>query len=656
MPAPSITAVPDAARSRVRLDVNCGDFIGKGDAADCKLYRTVAGVTSPVRMPEVNGAGLLSGGRGTFYDTEAPLDTPVTYSALLRSPYGIVSPNASFEDGGVAGWSAVGATLAPSTVRAYKGAASALLTLPAPVAIATDTFTRAAVTGGWGTATTGGAWTAPANAARFSTDGTTGKISMNNWGPVYRILVGASTVDSDVYFSASTPVVAIDDGLQVFALARHLAADRFYALGMSFDPANGLRALIYSRQPNPAASYEEYTLGEWTVPGGYAVNTLYRCRAQVIGKILRLKVWPAAQAEPAAWTGSIEDTLISAAGGNGIVATTPFANNNTLPVVMTVDDYRSNQLPTVTVESPKAAIDGTLPLLTGRAMMWRSTTLDRAWRAGVRWYNAGQAPISVSVDLDLVSLTAGAWSEVAGQVKPPPGAVYAAAYFTLVGAPPDTDPQVWIDAGGVIPDAGGDPGRNTITATAAAPVSVASGGAFWLKDPLRPGNDVKVLMDFDYTDCAQPAGVVFVALDDEKYAAASAAFDVDRGERPIVLSAPRKDVESGLTLLAATFADRDRLKALLAAGSPLLFQGPAAYGIPDRYISVGDVGLARLAADHRKQWRVFGVPFVAVDAPAGPAEGVPGTRWIDLCNQYATNAALEAAGLTWRQIKQGAAG
>jgi hypothetical protein len=78
--------------------------------------------------------------------------------------------------------------------------------------------------------------------------------------------------------------------------------------------------------------------------------------------------------------------------------------------------------------------------------------------------------------------------------------------------------------------------------------------------------------------------------------------------------------------------------------------------LPDRYISVGDVPVARLVADHRKQWRVLTLPFVAVAAPAGPAQGVPGTRWKDLCNRYPTWDDLTAAGLTWKQVEQGQPG
>jgi hypothetical protein len=37
-------------------------------------------------------------------------------------------------------------------------------------------------------------------------------------------------------------------------------------------------------------------------------------------------------------------------------------------------------------------------------------------------------------------------------------------------------------------------------------------------------------------------------------------------------------------------------------------------------------------------------------------QGTVGARWQDTCNQFATWGAVNAAGLTWTQVLQGAAG
>jgi hypothetical protein len=97
------------------------------------------------------------------------------------------------------------------------------------------------------------------------------------------------------------------------------------------------------------------------------------------------------------------------------------------------------------------------------------------------------------------------------------------------------------------------------------------------------------------------------------------------------------------------------VNTLNAPGSPLLLRGPAGYGIPDRYMSVGDTTVSRGLRDHRIQIRAVSMPHVTVDRPSGPSTGVCGTRVKDLCDTYATWDAMAAAGLTWADILRGAA-
>lgn len=185
-----------------------------------------------------------------------------------------------------------------------------------------------------------------------------------------------------------------------------------------------------------------------------------------------------------------------------------------------------------------------------------------------------------------------------------------------------------------------------VTDLAGAAVTVPSSGAAWLKDPLRPAGDVRVELGKPGAACSTEQRVWFVGFTEETYAADSSAFEVVDAPRPDVAASVRKDATGTLLLATRTLADRDRLLAMLAGGTPLLFQAPPEYGWPDRYLAVGDVVVSRIAADHRKPWRRLALPFVVVDAPAGPAEGVPGVRWDDMCNQYATWQQFDASGLT----------
>jgi hypothetical protein len=182
-------------------------------------------------------------------------------------------------------------------------------------------------------------------------------------------------------------------------------------------------------------------------------------------------------------------------------------------------------------------------------------------------------------------------------------------------------------------------------------VAVPSRGAARLKDPLRPGNSVRVDFFFDPNPLCIPAeGIFWQSLDVEEQAANSATFNVNNQANPIVVSKARSSITSTLTLVSRTFADRDRLDVLFAPGSPVLFQAPAEYGVPDRFLSIGTVSKGRVLPDHRFPIRVFSLPHVCVSSPGGPMEGAVGARWSDICSTW---GAINAAGLTWTQLLQG---
>ena len=186
---------------------------------------------------------------------------------------------------------------------------------------------------------------------------------------------------------------------------------------------------------------------------------------------------------------------------------------------------------------------------------------------------------------------------------------------------------------------------------------VPSLGASRLKDPLRPGNNVRVDFSFDPSPlCIPGEGIFWQSLDVEQQAPNAATFNVNNQAEPVVVSKVRSSVTSTLTLVSRTFPDRDRLIALLAPGSPLLFQAPDEYGLPDRYMSIGTDSIGRVLPDHKFPLRVFSLPHTVVSSPGGPMEGTVGARWADTCNRYATWSAVNAAGITWTQVLQGLAG
>lgn len=208
----------------------------------------------------------------------------------------------------------------------------------------------------------------------------------------------------------------------------------------------------------------------------------------------------------------------------------------------------------------------------------------------------------------------------------------------------------------------GDPCDPCVPVTAASePSTMPSNGAFRLKDPVRPCNDIYMPLCFDQSTladhrqtgqyCAPGTGVFFASMETETYEPNTLTVNPTNARRPIAITRQRRDVASNLTVVARTFTDRDNLLRLTSPGSPILLQGPPQYGIPDRYMDVGTVGVDRGLTDHRFQVRVMQMPHVAVDRPAGPSSGVCGSRVADLCDF--TFDELAAEGNTWEDLVRG---
>lgn len=183
---------------------------------------------------------------------------------------------------------------------------------------------------------------------------------------------------------------------------------------------------------------------------------------------------------------------------------------------------------------------------------------------------------------------------------------------------------------------------------------LSSSGFNMLRDPVRPCNDLHVGLCFTHDpNCVPGRGVFFARLDAEGYAANSQDLQAFNSPRPATASRERSDAASTLTLITRSFADRDAMLEILRAGTPLLWQSPPEYGIPDRYIQVRDDTIARYQEDHRYQPRVITLPFVTEDRPEGPTQGICGARVKDLCDIYTSWDAMETAGLTFLDLLEG---
>lgn len=195
--------------------------------------------------------------------------------------------------------------------------------------------------------------------------------------------------------------------------------------------------------------------------------------------------------------------------------------------------------------------------------------------------------------------------------------------------------------------------------TSLDPLTIANDGRFWLKDPVRPCNDRPVPLCQTgapkLPPCEDTNGILFVGIGTEVYPSNGFSLRAVNRNLTQAITRPRGGAVTALKLQTVTFTDRDDVIVLAAPGTPLLFQGPPEYGVPDRYMSVQDLQISSELPDLRIQNRTEVLPYVTVERPAGPTQGICGARVADICDAYSSWDELAATGFTWNDLVAGQA-
>ncbi len=216
---------------------------------------------------------------------------------------------------------------------------------PTPPVYATDVFDRT-VSGGWGSADTGGAWTVTGGAANFSVGAGVGQMRMNTAGATSAAnLNGVSSADTEVRVAVALDKAQTGGGTYVSVLGRKVGTAGDYRFRLRYLVGGGVTASL-----SRAVSGTETALTQVTVPGlTYAAGEVLQLRVQVSGTsptTLRAKVWRAGQTEPAAWlvTATESTPVLQAAGAVGLLGYLS-ATSTDLPMTASFDDYWAGPTP-----------------------------------------------------------------------------------------------------------------------------------------------------------------------------------------------------------------------------------------------------------------------------------------------------------------------
>ena len=206
-----------------------------------------------------------------------------------------------------------------------------------PGLVAADAFTRT-VTGGLGSADTGGAWTVAGGAADTGVDGATARIRLPSPSAQRSAYLGVAESSTDVSASVSLDRAGTGGGAYVSVLGRRVGNDD-YRVKLRFQSTGVVTAQLVR-----VVGGTETAIGTAVaVPGAaYVPGQVLRVRLQVSGTgttSLSARVWRSDAAEPSTWllTGSDTAASLQTAGGVGVVAYVSGSATNT-PITVGLDD------------------------------------------------------------------------------------------------------------------------------------------------------------------------------------------------------------------------------------------------------------------------------------------------------------------------------
>jgi PKD repeat protein len=235
----------------------------------------------------------------------------------------------------------------------------------APVALATDTFTRT-VANGWGTTSTGSqAWTivnGTGTTGDFAANGSGGTISLSAAGNRRGLaLNGVSVQDVDITVSVKFDKVPNAGSARAYVCARRSGsgtAVNDYRARIRVQPGD-----VYLQIFKVLAGASEVQIGATNIKigaGAYTAGDVIKVRLLVTGTgttRIRAKGWYATDTEPTLWQIDNTDTELALQSAGAVGLDTFLATATNTPIVATFDDLSvsSSQLATLPVAAATLA-------------------------------------------------------------------------------------------------------------------------------------------------------------------------------------------------------------------------------------------------------------------------------------------------------------
>jgi PKD repeat protein len=209
---------------------------------------------------------------------------------------------------------------------------------PGPTTYVNDQFSRT-VTGGWGSAPTGGAWTVTSTASNYAVNGSAGTITDAAGATRTAYLASVSAPAADAVVSVGLDKMPTGSGIYLSTYPRRITGQGTYAAETRVT-STGSVSLELSRTNSTGA--ETVISAATTITGlTYALGDKLTVRVQAVGSgptTVRAKVWKTGTAEPTAWQKSVTDSTagLQAAGHVGFSSYLSSSATNG-PITVAVD-------------------------------------------------------------------------------------------------------------------------------------------------------------------------------------------------------------------------------------------------------------------------------------------------------------------------------
>ncbi|HYJ75917.1 MAG TPA: PKD domain-containing protein [Kineosporiaceae bacterium] len=212
------------------------------------------------------------------------------------------------------------------------------VTVAATTVLASDAFGRT-VSGGLGSADTGGAWSVTGGASNFSVGGGVGKVALTAAGAGPTAFLGSvSSSSATTAASFSLDKLANGGGAYVSLVGRRVSATADYRVKVVVGSTGAVTASLVAISGSTQTTLQSATVSGVT----YAAGDVLRVKIQVTGTsptTIAAKVWKGGPAEPSSWLLSRTDSTsgLQTAGSVGIAPYLSGSATNA-PVTVSVDD------------------------------------------------------------------------------------------------------------------------------------------------------------------------------------------------------------------------------------------------------------------------------------------------------------------------------